>query len=68
MEWIFLNMKTRNIFSNYIEIIKLCSTSASNIIEKPKQIYSIHGLPNEIVSDRGSQFCAQEFLQFTQLC
>ena len=38
-------------FSNYPEVVKLSSTSSSNIIKQMKYIFSMHGIPEEIVTD-----------------
>ena len=38
-------------FSNYAEIRKLDNISSSEIIAKMKEVFSIYGIPDEVVSD-----------------
>ena len=53
-------------FSNFPQIIKLNSTSSSVIIRETKKIFSIYGIPDQVVSDRGLQFCSEEFRDFSR--
>ncbi|KAK6029683.1 hypothetical protein OSTOST_04199, partial [Ostertagia ostertagi] len=44
--------------------ISLGSTTVEKTIEKLKDIFSIHGLPEQIVVDNGPQFIAKEFKEY----
>jgi len=50
--------------SKWPEIIPLQSTTSTSTIRALMQIFSVHGLPERIVSDNGPQFCSQEFKDF----
>ena len=51
-------------FSRYPEVIKIRSTTSSNIIEARKEVFSRHGIPDFFVSDNGPQYSSLEFRQF----
>ena len=40
------------------------STTSTATIEKLRKIFAIHGLPDTIVSDNGSNFTSNEFEEF----
>ena len=41
-------------FSNYAEIQKLANITSYEVIEKMKKIFSIYGIPDELISDSGT--------------
>ena len=53
-------------FSRYPEVIKLTSTTSSNIISALKSIFSRHGIPETLVSDNGPQYSSREFTAFAK--
>ncbi|XP_033231495.1 uncharacterized protein K02A2.6-like, partial [Belonocnema kinseyi] len=52
-------------FSRYIEIAKLSSLSEKTIIERITQLFSRHGISEELVSDNGPKF-RNEFKKFAE--
>ena len=50
--------------SKWPEVIPMKSTTASNTIRVLRSLFSKYGLPNEVVSDNGPQFVAEEFAEF----
>ena len=53
-------------FSNFPEVIKLGKTSSEAIIRHFKKIFSIHGIPDCLITDCGPQFLSEEFKDFTR--
>ena len=51
-------------FSRYPEFPELTSSKAKAVIRKFKSIFSRHGIPDEILSDNGPQYSAQEYKYF----
>lgn len=51
-------------YSKWLEVIKMGSTVASATIDKLRMIFSVFGLPTEIVSDNGPPFSSIEFKDF----
>ena len=52
--------------SKWGEVIEMSSTTALKTIEVLHSLFAAHGLPEQIVSDNGPQFVAEEFQQFMQ--
>ena len=50
--------------SRWIEIKHLTTTSSSAAINKCRQVFATHGIPDEFHSDNGPQFAAEEFQDF----
>ena len=50
--------------SKWIEVLPMSSTTAEATVQALRVVFSTHGLPEEIVSDNGPQFIAQEFRDF----
>ena len=50
--------------SKWIEVFPMSSTTASATIQALRFLFATHGLPEEIVSDNGPQFVAQEMKNF----
>ena len=55
-------------FSRWIEIKGMASTTSSAVIKKLREIFTIHGYPDEIHSDNGPQFASDQFRQYTKYC
>ena len=53
-------------YSRLIEITKLYGTTAEAVIQLWKNIFSRHGIPEEVVTDNGSQFDSSAFHRFSQ--
>lgn len=51
-------------FSKYIEISKISSTSAGNVISVLKSTFARHGIPKLLISDNGPPFNSKEFKKF----
>ena len=52
--------------SNWLEVIPSSGSTSQITIEKPRQIFAIHGLPELCVKDNGSAFIIEEFSLFLQ--
>ena len=53
-------------YSKWAEVFIMPQTTAVRTIATLRQLFSVHGLPEEIVSDNGSQFTSAEFAEFTR--
>ena len=51
-------------FSNFFEVDKLSTTSATQVITKLRIHFARFGAPDVVVSDNGPQFACEEFKQF----
>ena len=51
-------------FSKYVEVQKLSTTTAANVIAALKSIFSRHGIPSILVSDNGPQYSSYEMKEF----
>ncbi|PFX16881.1 Uncharacterized protein K02A2.6 [Stylophora pistillata] len=56
--------QVRDAKSKWLEVIPMSSTTAQATVDALRSLFAIHGLPEEIVSDNGPQFIAQEFKDF----
>ena len=52
-------------YSNFLSVVKINNTTSNDIIKTLLNMFAIHGIPQEIVTDNGSQF-RNEFKKFTQ--
>ena len=52
-------------YSNFLSVEKVENTKCKGIIKILLKMFAIHGIPQEIVSDNGSQF-RSEFKEFTR--
>ena len=50
-------------YSNYFEADKLESNTAGGIAKKLHKLFSVHGIPNQLISDY-MPFNSQEFMEF----
>ena len=57
---------TVDYFSYFFEVDRLYSTTSETVIKKRKGHFARYGIPDEIISDNGSQFTAKEFRVFAQ--
>ena len=55
-------------YSKWLEIYIVNSTSSEVTIQKLQQIFSTHGLPEQIVSDNGPAFTSHEFKDYMKQC
>ena len=53
-----------DVFSKWIEVEVMTTTTASRVIEVLRQWWARFGIPQELVSDNGPQFIAAEFEEF----
>jgi hypothetical protein len=53
--------------SKWIDVLPTTTSTSAVTIEKLRQIFSVHGLPEVIVSDNGTCFTSEEFRQFMQM-
>ena len=51
-------------YSRYTKIQKLTTTTSADVIRQLKSIFARHGIPEELVSDNGPQYTAEEFACF----
>lgn len=54
-------------FSRYIEIARLEQLTAAEVIRHCKSIFARHGIPEQVISDNGPQFAADDFKRFAQV-
>lgn len=54
-----------DVHSNWIEASIVTSTVSETTIRKLEEIFSIHGYPEQLVSNNGSGFTSSEFQQYT---
>ena len=52
--------------SKWPEVIEMRTTSATQTIQELRQIFAAYGLPRQMVSDNGPQFCSEEFRRFAK--
>ena len=50
--------------SKWLEVLCMSSTTAEATINALRTVFATHGLPEELVTDNGAQFIAQEFKDF----
>ena len=50
--------------SKWPEVIPMTTTNAARTIEELRKLFATHGLPEQLVSDNGPQFTADEFRTF----
>ena len=55
-----------DVHSKWPEVIPMTTTTASITIEEPRKLFATHGFPEQLVSDNGPQFIADEFGEFMQ--
>ena len=53
-------------YSGYFEIPYLRSTKSAEVIKRCKAKFSVHGIPDQLISDNGPQFSSSEFRRFAQ--
>ncbi len=53
-------------YSKWMDVVVVNSTSSECTINKLRSIFTVHGLPEQVVSDNGSSFTSTEFKQFLQ--
>ena len=54
-------------YSKWIEVYITRSTSSKTTIEKLRECFAQHGLPDNIVSDNAAYFASEEFAEFTRI-
>ncbi|KAK3731806.1 hypothetical protein QZH41_007632 [Actinostola sp. cb2023] len=57
---------TEDYFSNFWEVDRLHSTTASNVILKLKNHFARYGCPDRVISDNGPEFKSDEFASFSK--
>ena len=52
--------------SRFFEMEKLGSISSKAVITKMKRVFATHGIPQQVISDNGTQYTSQEFQSFAE--
>uniref|UniRef100_H3ABI0 Integrase catalytic domain-containing protein n=1 Tax=Latimeria chalumnae TaxID=7897 RepID=H3ABI0_LATCH len=52
-------------YSNFPEMLLLCSTMIKAVINSIKSIFARQGVPDKVFTDNGPQFSSNEFKTFT---
>lgn len=55
-------------YSMWPEVWEMSSTTTTKTIEVLRHLFSLYGLPDQIVSDNGPQFVAKELADFVKGC
>ena len=50
--------------SKWLEVLPVSTATSQSTVRKMKEVFTIHGLPDEIVTDNGTPFTGTEFQQF----
>ncbi|XP_034023466.1 uncharacterized protein K02A2.6-like [Thalassophryne amazonica] len=53
-------------YSRFVEILHMPSTTSTHAIRKLKAVFARFGIPDEVVTDNGSQFSSAEFQEFAK--
>ena len=53
-------------YSRWIDVSIVSSTSADTTIQRLRNLFAVHGVPEQIVSDNGAGFTSNEFSKFTR--
>jgi len=56
-----------DLYSDFIEIRKLDTWATLILVEKLKQVFAIHGVPVNLISDNSPYYASAEFHKFTQV-
>ena len=64
MPWKYPISNIVDSFSKWFEVVPMKSTTATRTVEELRNLFAQHGLPEELVSDNGTQFIASEFKVF----
>ena len=51
-------------YSRYIDLAHLPNTTSSTVVNKMKNSFAHHGIPERVISDNGMQFTSAEFKTF----
>ena len=62
--WAAMFLVVVDAHSKWVEVVKMSSTTSSKTIAKLRKLFSAYGLPDQLVSDNGSQFTSDKFLCF----
>ena len=54
-------------FCDFLEIDRGYSTTSGTLVKKLKGHFARYGIPDEVVSDNGTQFLAEDFRDFAQV-
>ena len=57
---------TVDYYSEFFEVTKLEDATGATVIEKTKQIFSVHGIPSRLTSDNGPPFNSYEYASFAE--
>ena len=60
------DLVTVDFYSGWFELDLLNDTTASTVMSKLKSQMARHGIPDELMSDNGPQFCCKQFKLFQQ--
>ena len=56
-----------DVHSKWPEVIEMTSTTAQKTITELRRIFAAYGLPEQVVTDNGPQFVADEFATFMKM-
>ena len=56
-----------NAYSKWPEVVPMTSTDTSKTISELRMIFAVHGLPEQLVTDKGLQFVSNDFVTFAKM-
>ena len=63
----FMWLVVEDAYSKWPEVIKLRTATSATVAAALMKIFAVQGLPEQLVSDNGSQFTSEEFKEFCKL-
>ena len=62
--WEFFFLIVVDAHSKWMEVVPVASTNAATTVDRLRNMFATHGLPDKIVSDNGPAFVSEAFGEF----